>query len=108
MTHSGKELGLGVLGLGEGRSIISAGLQSELWDVVWVCDLKEDLCRARCAEFGLTRYTTSFDEMLADPAVDVIGIYTPDHLHAEHTQGAARGQARHLHKAISRPVGSGA
>ena len=22
--------------------------------------------------------------MLADPAIDAIGIYTPDHLHAEH------------------------
>jgi predicted dehydrogenase len=80
-----KRLGLGVLGLGEGRSIISAGLHSELWNVVQVCDINEDLCRARCAEFGLPRYTTSFDELLADPAVEVVGIYTPDHLHAEHT-----------------------
>ena len=29
-----KKFGLGVLGLGEGRSIISAGLNSELWNVV--------------------------------------------------------------------------
>ncbi len=77
-------LGLGVLGLGEGRSIISAGLHSDCWRVVQVCDVNEELCRARCAEFGLDRYTTSLDELLADPAVDVVGIYTPDHLHAEH------------------------
>ena len=82
---STKPLGLGVLGLGEGRSIISAALRSELWHVAQVCDLNEELCRARCAEFALPRYTTSFDELLADPAVDVVGIYTPDHLHAEHT-----------------------
>ncbi|HWB82723.1 MAG TPA: Gfo/Idh/MocA family oxidoreductase [Bryobacteraceae bacterium] len=88
-----KKLGLGVLGLGEGRSIISAGLRSELWDVVQVCDLNEDLCRARCAEFGLSRYTTSYDEMLADRAVEVVGIYTPDHLHAPHTlQALAAGK----------------
>lgn len=85
-----KRLGLGVLGLGEGRSIISAGLRSELWDVAQVCDVNEELCRARCAEFGLARYTTSFDEMLADPAVDAVGIYTPDHLHAAHTLQALR------------------
>jgi len=83
-------LGLGVLGLGEGRSIISAGLRSELWDVAQVCDLNEELCRARCAEFGLRRYTTSYEEMLADAAVDVVGIYTPDHLHAAHTLQALR------------------
>jgi predicted dehydrogenase len=79
-----KKLGLGVLGLGEGRSIISAGMHSELWDVVSLCDLSEDLCKQRCAEFGLTRYTTNMDALLSDPAVDVVGIYTPDHLHGEH------------------------
>ena len=87
---STRKLGLGVLGLGEGRSIISAGLRSDLWDVVQLCDVNEELCRARCAEFGLTRYTTSFGDMLGDPAIDVIGIYTPDHLHAEHTIQALR------------------
>src|SRR5271165_6752348 len=79
-----KKLGLGVLGLGEGRSVISAGVHSRLWKVASLCDINEELCRARCGEFGLSRYTTSFDEMLADPAVDVVGIYTPDNLHAEH------------------------
>ncbi|PTY07467.1 oxidoreductase [Opitutaceae bacterium EW11] len=79
-----KKLGLGVLGLGEGRSIISAGMQSPLWEVTALCDLNEDLCRQRCAEFGLKRYTTSMDELLADPNVDVVGIYTPDQLHAQH------------------------
>lgn len=80
-----RKYGLGVLGLGEGRSIISAGIDSEMWNVAQLCDVNEALCRERCREFGLTRYTTSYDEMLADPAVDVVGIYTPDHLHAEHT-----------------------
>ncbi|HEX9785208.1 MAG TPA: Gfo/Idh/MocA family oxidoreductase [Opitutaceae bacterium] len=83
-----KKLGLGVLGLGEGRSIISAGVNSEMWHVAQVCDVNEALCRARCTEFGLSRYTLSYDELLADPAVDVIGIYTPDHLHADHAISA--------------------
>ncbi|MBK8050673.1 MAG: Gfo/Idh/MocA family oxidoreductase [Anaerolineales bacterium] len=79
-----KPLGLGVLGLGEGRSIVSAGVNSALWQVICLCDLNEQLCRERCTEFGLERYTTDYDVLLADPAVDVIGIYTPDHLHAGH------------------------
>jgi predicted dehydrogenase len=79
-----RKLGLGVLGLGEGRSIISAGVASPLWDVVCLCDLNEALCRQRCAEFGLGNFTTSYDELLRNPAVDAVGIYTPDHLHAEH------------------------
>ena len=80
------------MGLGEGRSIISGGLQSDLWNVVKLCDLNADLGRERCAEFGLSEsiYTASMDELLADPAVDVVGIYTPDHLHAEHVIRALR------------------
>jgi len=78
------KLGLGVLGLGEGRSIISAALRSELWDVVQLCDLNEQLGRERSHEFSLDCFTTSLDELLANPRVDVVGIYTPDHLHAEH------------------------
>lgn len=78
------KLRLGVLGLGEGRSIISAALASEMWELVQICDLNEQLCKDRAAEFRLGRYTTSMDEMLADDSIDVIGIYTPDPLHARH------------------------
>jgi len=79
-----KKLGLGVLGLGEGRSIISGALNSELWNVVQLCDVNEQLGRERCHEFSLGNFTTSMDELLANKDVDVVGIYTPDHLHAEH------------------------
>ena len=81
-------LGLGVLGLGEGRSIISAGVQSDLWNVVCLCDTNEALARERCAEFGLSDFTSDYAVMLANPAVDVVGVYTPDHLHAEHVMRA--------------------
>ncbi len=81
-----KKLGLGVLGLGEGRSIISAGVNSELWDVVQMCDINAALGAERCREFSLSPeiFTTAFETLLANPAVDVVGIYTPDHLHAAH------------------------
>jgi predicted dehydrogenase len=81
-----KILGLGVLGLGEGRSIISAGVNSDLWRVTQLCDLNAPLGAERCREFGLApeTFTTSLEAMLANPAVDVVGIYTPDHLHADH------------------------
>jgi len=79
-----KKMGLGVLGLGEGRSIISAGQNSSAWKVVQLCDTNEELCRIRCREFGISSYTTSLDAMLENRDVDVVGIYTPDPLHAEH------------------------
>src|SRR4051812_42950709 len=79
-----KKLRLGVLGLGEGRSIISAALNSKLWELARICDLNEALCQQRAAEFNFPHYTTKFEEMLSDNSIDVIGIYTPDPLHATH------------------------
>ena len=81
-------LKLGILGLGEGRSTMSAALQSEKWELRMICDRNEDLCKHRAEEFGFHRYTTSYEEMLNDREIDVIGIYTPDHLHAEHIKMA--------------------
>ena len=78
------KLCIGVLGLGEGRSVISAVKNSSLWELGNVCDLNERLCRERVAEFGLEKYTTRYEDLLADPEIDVIGIYTPDQLHAAH------------------------
>ena len=85
-----KKLGLGVLGLGEGRSIISGALNSKLWNVVQLCDLNEQLGRERCHEFSLGNFTTSLVELLANKNVDVVGIYTPDLLHAGHVIAALR------------------
>lgn len=81
-----KKLGLGVLGLGEGRSIVSGALGSTAWHVVSLCDVNEQLGRERLAEFSLPAkaFTKNYDDMLADPGIDAVGIYTPDHLHAEH------------------------
>lgn len=90
---SEKKLKLGVLGLGEGRSIISAALKSELWQLVRMCDLNEKLCQERAAEFSFPHYTTKFDDLLLDASIDVIAIYTPDPMHAKHvTQCLAAGK----------------
>jgi predicted dehydrogenase len=78
------KLRLGVLGLGEGRSIISAAISSRMWELARICDLNEELCRERAAEFRFPHYTTRFEQMLSDESIDVIGIYTPDPLHATH------------------------
>lgn len=79
---------LGILGLGEGRSTMSAALQSPLWKLVNICDRNEALCQQRCAEFGFKTYTLQYDDLLNDPAIEVIAIYTPDHLHARHIMQA--------------------
>lgn len=79
-------LRLGILGLGEGRSTLSAALASEKWELKKICDAKEELCKQRAKEFDFPHYTTQYSDMLEDDSIDVIAIYTPDHLHAEHVK----------------------
>ena len=81
-------LSVGILGLGEGRSTISAVLQSEKLRLKSMCDLSLELCRKRAEEFKVYDFTTDYQEMLDDNEIDIIAIYTPDHLHAEHVKQA--------------------
>ncbi len=81
-------LKLGILGLGEGRSTMSAALQSNRYELKMICDMKEDLVKQREKEFDFYKSTNSYQQMLNDKDIDVIAIYTPDHLHAEHVKQA--------------------
>jgi predicted dehydrogenase len=77
-------LNIGILGLGEGRSTMSAAIQSDKVNLKMICDANRELCIQRADEFKMYDYTTEYDEMLNDAEIDIIAIYTPDHLHAEH------------------------
>ena len=46
-----------------------------------ICDLNTDLARQVQAEFGYEQITADFQEMLADPEIDVIDIVTPPFIH---------------------------
>ncbi len=81
-------LTLGILGLGEGRSTMSAALNSTKVKLKTICDLNEDLCKQRSKEFQFFNYTTKYEEMLNDQEIDIIAIYTPDKWHANHIKQA--------------------
>ncbi len=81
-------LSVGILGLGEGRSTISAVLQSDKLRLKAMCDLSLELCRKRADEFKVYDFTINYQEMLDDKEIDIIAIYTPDHLHAGHVKQA--------------------
>jgi predicted dehydrogenase len=81
-------LNIGILGLGEGRSTMSAALASSKINLKTICDVNEEVCKQRSKEFQFANYTTKYDDMLNDESIDAIAIYTPDHLHAEHIKQA--------------------
>ncbi|WP_134091017.1 Gfo/Idh/MocA family protein [Olivibacter sp. XZL3] len=83
-------LKVGILGLGEGRSTISAALNSSKIELVKMCDLNEALCKQRAEEFNFHAYTTDYSDLLEDETIEAIAIYTPDKFHAEHVKLALR------------------
>lgn len=77
--------GVGVLGLHEGRTLlIATETRCRYARPVAGCDLSQDKLDASRRELPGLFYSTSYDEMLARPDVEIVAIYTPDHLHAEH------------------------
>jgi predicted dehydrogenase len=67
---------------------MSAALNSPKWQLIKICDLNEQLCRQRAEEFKFFNYTVNYQQLLDDPDIDVIGIYTPDKFHAKHVIAA--------------------
>ena len=81
-------LRLGIVGLGEGRSTMSAALASEKVELKTICDISEEMCLLRAKEFDFQNYTTRYQQLLNDEEIDAVAIYTPDHLHADHVHQA--------------------
>lgn len=81
--------GVGVLGLHEGRTLlISTATRCAHARPVAGCDLSEEKLAASKRELPELFYTTSYEEMLARPEVEIVAIYTPDDKHAEHIERA--------------------
>ena len=78
------QLGLGVVGLHEGRTALIAAGRTTHVRAVAGCDLDEAAVAAVRADLPDLDYTTSYDEMLARDDIQIVAIYTPDNLHGEH------------------------
>jgi predicted dehydrogenase len=93
------QLGVGVIGLHEGRTLL-VGLTQPVPPVVGQtptgitrapharavagCDLLPDKIEEARRDCPDLFYTSSYDEMLARPDVEIVAIYTPDQFHGEH------------------------
>lgn len=85
-----KRLGVGVVGLHEGRTLLIALRETGFARAVAGCDLSDEkLAEAREAAPDIF-LTKSYDELLARPDVQIVAIYTPDALHAPQIEAAFR------------------
>jgi predicted dehydrogenase len=74
----------GVVGLGYwGPNVARNVAASPRAELAWLCDRSPETLAAAAARHPLARTTTSYEEMLADPALDAVAIVTPVSTHYE-------------------------
>ncbi|MEZ0325539.1 MAG: Gfo/Idh/MocA family protein [Fimbriimonas sp.] len=85
-----KRFGVGVLGLHEGHTMLVALRASLLCRALAGCDVSEAKRLSALEACPGLRVTDDYDAMLADKDVQIVAIYTPDSMHAEHIERAFR------------------
>jgi predicted dehydrogenase len=81
-------IGVGVVGLGQGRAHARAFQTLEASRVVAVCDLDRAAAERVARELEVPRVHATYEQLLADPAVELVVVATPDHLHGQHAIAA--------------------
>jgi predicted dehydrogenase len=104
-------IGVGVIGMGwmgtvHSRSYLAvadrfhdSGFQAKL---VVCADEVEERAKEAKQRFGFERYTTRWQDVIADPRVEVVNVATPNYMHLEVVKGAA---AAGKHIFCEKPVG---
>jgi predicted dehydrogenase len=69
--------------------------------IVAVCDTNGRLAHERAKAWGIEKVYTHYEELLADPGIDLVEILVPHHLHAEMTVAACRAGK---HVSVQKPM----
>lgn len=89
---SGSPIRLGVIGMGPSNmasTLVLLGDEADLrYRITAICGLPEEAI-TRCAQdFGVPFWTTDYRALVARDDVDVVAVFSPDALHAEHCVAA--------------------
>lgn len=79
---------VGIIGLGMGRTHLRAIQAIPSLTAVALCDVDLEKTRMVAREHDVERITSDYRELVADPAIDLIVVASPDHFHREHTVAA--------------------
>ena len=84
-----KNYNLGIIGAGMyGKILMRCFQQDKRANIVWANSASEATTRTAAEEFGVSKWTLDYHDVLADPAVDAVVIATPPYLHAEQLAAA--------------------
>ena len=86
-----RKLRFAVAGIGGmGRAHIEGIRRNALAELAAVFDINGEFAAKCASDFGLDRYYTDFEKMLAEEEIDAVIVCTPDQVHREYTVSALR------------------
>ena len=84
-----KTIGVGLIGVGMGGDLLYLNDDPESrFQVRGICSATASKAEAAAKENGIPFWTTEHRELIQRDDVDVIAVYSPDHLHARHCMDA--------------------
>ena len=85
-------IGLGVIGMNPTNMGSTATLFKDVPDLKYelraICAKRADVLENYAAQIGVGFWTTDYQELVSRDDIDVVAVYSPDHLHAEHCAAA--------------------
>ena len=97
-----KPIGVAIVGCGRISGLHQLGYQGMAdAGIVAVCDLNRELAENQAGQWGVNKVYTEYKQVLADPAVDLVELLVPHHLHADMTVEACRAGK---HVSVQKPI----
>ena len=85
-------IGLGVIGINPTNMGSTTSLLKDVPDLKYelrgICARRGDVLEAYAKQIGADFWTVDYQELVRRDDIDVVAVYSPDHLHAEHCIGA--------------------
>lgn len=79
------KLGIGVIGLSMGKNMLYVNKHKEQFksEIRSICDINPQRLEENKQEFNIPHATADWKELVDRQDIDIVGIFTPDHLHIE-------------------------
>lgn len=86
-----KDIGVGVIGIGMGATLLLLNQDpASRFEVRALCSPSAEKVRWKAEAAHIAAWTTDYRELIARDDIQVVGVFSPDHLHAEHAAAALR------------------
>lgn len=97
-----KSIGIGLIGIGMGRDLLYLNSDPESrFQVRSICSATASKVEALAKESGIPFWTTDHKRLMERDDIDVVAVFSPDHLHAQHCIDALKADK---HVIVTKPM----